>query len=46
MRTLAATVVLLFSLIGCRADGTAPADPGFDGVEATLDGVESDVSEP
>ncbi|WP_367129682.1 hypothetical protein [Saccharothrix sp. HUAS TT1] len=46
MRALAAAVVLLFTLVGCRADDAAPADPGFDGVEATLDGVEAEVSEP
>ncbi|MER5266223.1 hypothetical protein ABTZ99_29455 [Actinosynnema sp. NPDC002837] len=46
MRVLAAAVVLLFAVAGCRAEGAPPADPGFDGIEATLDAVEAEVSEP
>ncbi|WP_267938390.1 hypothetical protein [Saccharothrix sp. S26] len=39
-------VVLLFAVVGCRADDAVPADPGFDGIESTLDGVEAEVDEP
>jgi hypothetical protein len=41
-----AAVVLLFAVAGCRAEGAPPADPGFDGIETTLDAVEAEVSEP
>jgi uncharacterized protein YcfL len=46
VRALVAVVVLLFAVVGCRADDAAPADPGFDGIEATLDDVEAEVAEP
>ncbi|WP_269435987.1 hypothetical protein [Saccharothrix sp. NRRL B-16348] len=43
---MVAAVVLLFAVAGCRADGATPADPGLDGIEATLDSVEAEVAEP
>lgn len=46
MRAVVAAVVLLFAVVGCRAEDAAPADPGFDGIESTLDAVEAEVSEP
>lgn len=46
MRALVAAVVLLLAVAGCRAEGAPPADPGFDGIETTLDAVEAEVSEP
>ncbi|WP_158843600.1 hypothetical protein [Saccharothrix deserti] len=46
MKALITAAVLLLSLVGCRADDAAPADPGFDGIESTLDSVEAEVSEP
>lgn len=46
MKALTAAVVLLFSLMGCRAEDATPADPGFDGIETTLDQVEAEVAEP
>ncbi|WP_281262315.1 hypothetical protein [Saccharothrix carnea] len=43
---MVAAFVLLFAVTGCRADDAAPVDPGFDGIETTLDEVEAEVSEP
>ncbi|NUT50993.1 MAG: hypothetical protein HOV94_27370 [Saccharothrix sp.] len=46
MKPLVTALVLLFAVVGCRADDAAPVDPGFDGIESTLDSVEAEVSEP
>lgn len=46
VKALTAAVALLLSLVACRADGAPPADPGFDGIETTLDAVEAEVAEP
>lgn len=46
MRAVIAAVVLLFAVAGCRADDAAPVDPGFDGIESTLNDVEAEVNEP
>ncbi|WP_179118562.1 hypothetical protein [Saccharothrix sp. ALI-22-I] len=46
MKTLVTAVALMLSLVACRADDATPADPGFDGIESTLDSVEAEVNEP
>lgn len=46
MKAVIAVVVLLFAVVGCRADDAAPVDPGFDGIESTLNDVEAEVNEP
>ncbi|MBB5800719.1 hypothetical protein F4560_000487 [Saccharothrix ecbatanensis] len=46
MKALTAAVVLLLSLVACRADDARPTDPGFDGIETTLDAVEAEIAEP
>jgi hypothetical protein len=46
VKALTAAAVLLFALVACRAEGATPADPGFDGIETTLDQVEAEVAEP